>query len=131
MIRTRAGCRIATCMLLLASVAAAALTDNEKTAVDQLTAMSSAQFQTLQMQAAKGAPSAQALLGIAYLKGVRVPQDQRAAFALFTKAAKKQPVAMSNLGIMYFYGMGVAFSSGGVDSLAVHLPSVVDATQFL
>lgn len=107
MIRTRAGCRIATCMLLLASVAAAALTDNEKTAVDQLTAMSAIQFQTLQLQAAKGLPSAQALLGVAYLKGVRVPQDQRAAFALFTKAAKKQPVAMSNLGIMYFYGMGV------------------------
>ena len=36
MIRTRAGCRVATCMLLLASVAAVALTDNEKTAIDWL-----------------------------------------------------------------------------------------------
>jgi len=79
MIRTRAGCCVATCMLLLASVAAVALTDNEKTAVEQLTAMSASQFQTLQAQAAKGVPSAQALLGIAYLKGVRVPQDSRSA----------------------------------------------------
>jgi uncharacterized protein len=108
MIRTRAGCRIATCMLLLASVAAAALTDNEKTAIDQLTTMNAGQFQALRVQAGKGVPAAQTLLGIAYLKGIRVPKDDRAAFGFFQQAGKKkQTVALSNLGIMYFYGLGV------------------------
>jgi len=136
MIRTRAGCRIAICMLLLANVAAAALTDNEKTAIDQLNAMTAGQFQTLQAQAGKGLSSAQALLGLAYLRGVRLPQDHRAAFELFLKASKKQPIAMSNLGIMYFYGMGVeknykeafrcfrAASSEGISSAQFNLATM-------
>ena len=106
--RTRAGCRVVMYMLLLTSVAAAALTENEKTAVEQLNAMSPGQFQNLKVLANRGQPGAQTLLGIAYMRGVRVAKDDVAAFRLFSAAGKKkQAIALNNLGMLYFYGVGV------------------------
>ena len=106
--RTRAGCRVAICMLLLAGIAAAALTENERTAVEQLNAMSPGQFQSLQLLANRGQPAAQTLMGIAYMRGVRVAKDDVAAARLFTAAGKKkQAIALNNLGMLYFYGVGV------------------------
>ncbi|MDT8068579.1 MAG: tetratricopeptide repeat protein [Terriglobia bacterium] len=109
MIRARVRCTILASLLLLATVAAADLLENDKTAVDQLSGMSAGEFKALMASAAKGRSSAQALLAIAYLKGIHVDKNVRAAFDLFAKAAKKnQPVAMNNLGLMYFFGEGTA-----------------------
>lgn len=93
--------------MLLVTLAAADPFENEKTAVDQLNGMSAGQLNMLIDAAKKGSPSAQTLLGIAYLRGIRVDRNERLAFEMFSKAAKrKQPVAMNNLGLMYFFGVG-------------------------
>lgn len=107
MIRARVTCIVLVSLLLLVRLAAADPLDNEKTAVDQLDGMSAGQLKTLIDSAKNGSPTAQTLLGIAYLKGIRVDRNERLAFEMFSRAAKrKQPVAANNLGLMYFFGVG-------------------------
>lgn len=109
MIRARVRCIVLASMLLLATLATASPFENEKTAVDQLNAMSDGEFKTLLHSAHSGDAAAQTLLGIAYFKGIHIEKNERAAFEMFSKASKqKQPVAINNLGLMYFFGISTA-----------------------
>lgn len=108
-IPTRVRCIVVASMLLLSTLAVAGPFENEKSAVDQLNGMSAGEFKTLLNSAKKGNAAAEALLGIAYLKGIRVDKNERVAFEMFSKASKqKQSVAVNNLGLMYFFGIGTA-----------------------
>lgn len=104
------GRRVLSCiagMLLLAGAVAAQADHAQKTAIEQLQTMTSAEFQQLIMHAKKGDAAAQTLLAIAYMQGVRVPRDNSSALRLFLAAARKgQGVAENNLGLFYFYGLG-------------------------
>jgi TPR repeat protein len=97
------------CFLLMATLVGADPFESEKTALDQLNGMTPSEFKNLVVAAQRGSASAQTLLGVAYLKGVRVEKNEKSAFDLFAKAAKKrQKVALNNLGLLYFFGEGTA-----------------------
>lgn len=106
--RARAGFSVAISVLLLAGLAAAGVQWSEdQSAVDQLNSMSPAQVQALMQRAQDGSAPAQALLGVAYMTGVRYPKDDSLALKWFLKAAgKKEPNALNNLGLFYFHGRG-------------------------
>jgi uncharacterized protein len=105
--RARAGFGVTICMLLLAGCAVAAQWSEDQTAVEQLNSMTPLQLQALIKHAQEGKASAQALLGVAYMVGVRVPKDDTLAMHWFLKAArKKEPIALNNLGLLYFHGRG-------------------------
>lgn len=102
------GCWIAIWMLLLTGLAVAGLeSGGQKNAIEQLNAMNPAEFKDLVQLACKGDAAAQTLLGIAYMRGVRVAQDDTAALDWFKHASKKRNfIAEDNLALMYFFGRG-------------------------
>lgn len=108
--RIRKGIILFNCLLLLAGVAAADMDSQEqKNALEQLNTMSSTQFAALVKRASSGEPTSQTLLGIAYMQGVKVPQNYSTSLELFQKAARKRNgVAENNLGLHYFHGYGTA-----------------------
>lgn len=106
--RVRQGCVVGVCVLLLAGLAAAEVFE-ERNAIDQLKAMSDAQFQATVKLAQKGDAAAQTLIGIAYMRGMRVSPDDTTAVEWFRRAAKKgNMVAENNLGMLYFFGRGTS-----------------------
>ncbi len=110
----RQKCCLAIVLFLMAGFTVAeTLCGEQKDAVKQLSAMDGAQFQELLKRASVGEASAQALLGVAYLRGLKVERNEATALALFQRAAKKRhPIAENNLALMYFFGQGTPANYG-------------------
>jgi TPR repeat protein len=98
---------IAVTAVFLSGVGAAQAVSNNRTAIDQLNGMTDEQFQSLVKKAKTNDASAQTLLGIAYMRGVKVSRDDVKAMELFRAAAKKgNGIAEDNIGLFYFFGQG-------------------------
>src|SRR4051794_22015119 len=97
------------------------------TAIEELRRMSDVEMRALMTRAAHKDVRAETLLGLAYMNGVRVPQDAKQAANWLTRAAKHgQPVAENNLGLLCYQArdFDAAFKWFKASSSTGHVPAL-------